>query len=159
MTVGERLTDLAELVPNQPIHRDRGVADRDALQRAMSGALQSVGLVDADDGERYGQGERELYTGLETPGGCLALRHADPREGERMGIAIARPTAPVEFGAMADEGTVPARLVFLLAVAGGETHVEALAKVIEIVQDPERMAVLMAATTPQEVKRLLRRNP
>src|SRR5690606_24606303 len=151
MTVGESLTDLAELVPDQAILLDLDAADRDALIRAMSDALHSAG--------RCSQREREFPTGLETTGGCIALPHADPREGERMGIAIARPTAPVEFGAMADEGTVPARLVFLLAVAGGETHVEALAKVIEIVQDPERMAGLMAATTPQEVKRLLRRNP
>lgn len=159
MTVGESLTDLAELVPDQAILLDLDTADRDALIRAMSDALHSAGLVDPDYADRCIQREREFPTGLETTGGCIALPHADPREGERMGIAIARPTAPVEFGAMADEGTVPARLVFLLAVAGGETHVEALAEVIEIVQDPERMAGLMAATTPQEVKRLLRRNP
>lgn len=75
-----------------------------------------------------------------------------------MGVAIARPTTPVEFDAMADEGTVQARIVFLLAVAGGETHLEALAEVIDIVQDPERMSGLLAAATPEEVKRLLRRD-
>ena len=158
MTVGESLTDLAELVPDQAILLDLDTADRDALIRAMADALAEAGIVDRDYAERCIARERENPTGLVTTGGSIALPHADPRAGEQMGVAIARPTTPVEFDAMADEGTVQARIVFLLAVAGGETHLEALAEVIDIVQDPERMSGLLAAATSEEVKRLLRRD-
>src|SRR5690606_39417945 len=103
--------------------------------------------------------ERTHPAGLRPRAGQLPLPLGGPAAGEKMGIAVARPSSPVEFGAMADEGTVDAKVVFLLAVAGGEAHLDALAEVIDIVQDPDQMAGLLTAQEPEDVKQLLRRNP
>ncbi|HLT96329.1 MAG TPA: PTS sugar transporter subunit IIA [Acidimicrobiia bacterium] len=153
------MTNLAELVPDRAILLDVDADDSDALIVAMSEALADAGIVERDYAERCIARERTNPTGLVTAAGSIALPHADPREGEKMGIAVARPSSPVEFGAMADEGTVDAKVVFLLAVAGGEAHLDALAEVIDIVQDPDRMAGLLTAQEPEDVKQLLRRNP
>src|SRR5690606_41512660 len=101
MTVGESLTDLAELVPDQAILLDLDTPDRDALIRAMADALAEAGVVDRDYAERCIARARENPTGLVTTGGSIALPHADRRARQQMDDDVARTHPPGEFQPLA----------------------------------------------------------
>src|SRR5690606_25172675 len=92
----------------------------------MSEALADAGIVERDYAERCIARERTNPTGLVTAAGSIAPPHADPQAGEKMGIAVARPSSPVESGAIADEGTADAKVAFVLAVAGGDAELDGL---------------------------------
>ncbi|MPZ54370.1 MAG: hypothetical protein GEU79_16865 [Acidimicrobiia bacterium] len=149
------LADLSDLVVDDAILLGVEASDAAALISEMADALVEAGMVGEGYGDRCLERERTDPTGLETIGACIAIPHAELAEGDTPAVAIARPRNPVTFGAMAEEGTVDAAVVLMLALPGGEAHIEALGQVVELGQDPVRMRAIMNATGPDEVRNAL----
>ncbi|MFN2147677.1 MAG: PTS sugar transporter subunit IIA [Anaerolineales bacterium] len=81
--------------------------------------------------------EKVFATGLPTPEIQVAIPHADVEHVLRSAIAIGVLVHPVEFGEMGNpEGTVPVRIVFMLAVKQSDSLVSLLQNLVGIFQNP-----------------------
>lgn len=150
------MTELKDLVAEGAILLDIEACDDRSLIAVMADALVGAGVVGTGYGKRCIDREGTNPTGLETIGGNIAIPHAEPDEGDTPAIAIARLAAPISFGAMAEPGqSVDAAIVFMLALPGGEAHLDALGRVVELAQDPVRMSAIMEARDPAGVRAAL----
>lgn len=79
----------------------------------------------------------------------IALAHARPSEAvRRPGLSWVTLAQPVRFGHKDND---PVTLVVGLAAPDSSSHVQALATLAELLEDPARRAALLAAKTPQDV--------
>jgi PTS system galactitol-specific IIA component len=100
--------------------------------------------------------ERTHPTGLMLgeAGPNAAIPHADREHVVRSAVGIAVLDQPVSFHRMdAPAEEVPVRLVVLLALADADGQLAALREVGGILQDPSRVAAILAARTISEVVR------
>lgn len=75
-------------------------------------------------------------------------RHHDPYLAQESFLIVARPSAPIHFGA--PDGK-PSDLFFLLVCQDDRRHLRALARLCSILSDPRRMATLRTAEAPEEI--------
>lgn len=151
------MSSLVSLIPEGAILLDVEAEDDHSLIALMADALVSAGKVGPGYSARCIEREVTNPTGLVTAGGSIAIPHAELAEGDTAAIAVVRPSRPVTFRAMADEGTVDVEVAFLLALPAGEPHLEALSEVIDLGQDPDRMTAIRAAKQPDDVRRAMER--
>ena len=95
--------------------------------------------------------EEEYPTGLQAPGGGVAIPHTDAEHVTTSTLGIATLKSPVDFRAMAEpEKIVPVSVVMMLAVADPEKVIPVLRKVISIVENASVVERLIDAVTKQE---------
>lgn len=99
----------------------------------------------------------EVYpTGLEAPGGGVAIPHTDTEHVITSTLGLATLKEPVDFRAMAEpDKIVSVSVVMMLAITDPEKVVPVLRKVISIVQDAAAVEGLINATSKQHAKQIV----
>ena len=121
--------------------------------RALGGRLLDLGLVRADFVEATLERERNMPTGLPLGGSVnAAIPHVDVEYVNKSALALATLAEDVCFYNMVENDVeVPCRLVIMLALDEPKSQVEMLQSVAALLQDPERIDLLMAAETVEQV--------
>jgi mannitol PTS system EIIA component len=140
--------DLTVLLERRAIRLDETAADRDDAIRRCGAALVETGAVDPSYVEAMLARERSVSTyvgeGVAIPHGTLAGKDAVRRDA----LAVLRFPAGVDWGGQ--------QAVLCVAIAArGDGHVALLARLAQILLEPERAQALREATDPDEVLRLL----
>jgi|LSQX01.2.fsa_nt_gb PTS system galactitol-specific IIA component len=99
----------------------------------------------------------EIYpTGLEAPGGGIAIPHTDAHHVHTSTIGVATLKSPVEFRVMAEpDKVVSVSVVMMLAVSDPQKVIPVLTKVISIVEDEDAVKELIASTSKEHAKELV----
>lgn len=85
----------------------------------------------------------------------LTMPHARPEDGvNRLGLALTVLKEGVNFGS---EGNDPVRLLITLAASDSNSHVETIAQLAELFMNEEDVAAIMAATSKDDILRILAR--
>lgn len=127
-------------------------ADRADLLRKMAAVLEAKGYVKPSYADAVIERENTYPTGLNTLGVKVAMPHTAPGHVNKAAIMVAILTDPVTFGEMGkSDGSVDARLVFMLAVTDPQGHLTALGKLMAIFSDGEKLTELYAAKNERAV--------
>jgi len=139
-------------VPAEAIALGVTVADWRAAVRAAGAALSAADIAElsyADDMIRMIE-EHGPYVVI-APG--LALAHARPGSAVlKDGIAVVTLATPVDFGHPYND---PVSVVLALAVHASDAHVALVAELANLFNDSTAIADLTAATSVQDVQRIL----
>lgn len=136
--------------------RSDAATDEQAIRQAAD-LLTAVGATTAEYAEAAVERERTYPTGLPTAPVGVALPHAD-RGACRPALALLTFRTPVSFGEMGADGTrVPVQILVLLAVPAGDTHVQALGALAQLLQQPAFLEGLLRAPTPDALFAAFRR--
>jgi PTS system ascorbate-specific IIA component len=139
-------------LPDEAIVLGADAADWRAAVGAAGAALAAAGIARvgyADEMVRMIE-ENGPYVVI-APG--LALAHARPGpEVLRDGLAVVTLATPVNFGHPYND---PVRVVLALAVASGDAHIALVSELANIFNDSNASEELAAATTVDEVHRIL----
>jgi mannitol/fructose-specific phosphotransferase system IIA component (Ntr-type) len=84
----------------------------------------------------------------------VALPHAKPEAGAKetaMGIAVLEHS--IEFG---NKGNDPVKYVFSLSAVDNESHLQAMAELLELLENQEFYSVLDKASSPEEIMSFIR---
>ncbi len=101
--------------------------------------------------------ERKFPTGIDINGVGVAIPHTDVSHVNKAGIAIGVLSRPVTFVQMGtDDATVEVQLVFILAVANPDEHIEQLQRIISIIQDKDVLNRLLKVKDKNEVVEIIR---
>lgn len=135
---------------------DRGVRTSEEVERRLAGALREAGYVKPTYEQAILDRELAYPTALEMGAFNVAIPHCDPRHVERGAICVGVLPAPVPWRRMdAPDLATPVSLVVMLALNEAHEHLEMLGHVIELVQDQELVARIVAADSPDEAFGLL----
>jgi galactitol PTS system EIIA component len=132
-------------------------ADAADIITRLGGILNNLGCVQDDFVEATLAREASMPTGLPLSGAInAAIPHVDLNYVRRPAVALATLKRPVIFHNMVDvEEDVPVRLVIMLALDKPKSQIETLQQVAGILQKPEVVDQLMAATRVEEVTAIL----
>jgi PTS system galactitol-specific IIA component len=125
--------------------------------RALGSVLCERGYVKDNFVEATLAREAKTPTGIPLAGEVnAALPHVEPEYVDRPALALATLKGPVTFRNMVTpDEEVPVRLVIMLALNEGQSHIEMLRQVALLLQRPEIIGKIVAATTPDEVFEIL----
>lgn len=139
------------LITAQQVVLDLTGADRHEATRALAERLVATGRCTDLDAFLADVRERESKMATGLPGG-IGIPHARSAAITEPSLVFGR-TSGIDWGAK--DG--PATLVFLIAApeAGGEAHMQMLPKLARALMKPEFKAALAAATTEDEVVRVV----
>lgn len=127
------------------------------ILKKMAEAMVREGYARDTYVEALLQREKSFPTGLDIHGIGIAIPHTDPCHVRKEGIALAVLKEPVIFGSMEDDRrTVAVRLIFMLAVLEAEVHLERLQSILNIIQDAEVLAQLLAARDQKQILQIIR---
>lgn len=148
----QRHAALSQLLSGNAIRIGAHARDWRAAVRVSGEALVASGATDpAYTDEMIATVEQLGPYIVIAPG--IALAHSRPSPAvHRSGISLVTLTTPVAFGHRQND---PVSLVVGLAAPDDDGHVTALATLAEFLADDERRAALMAAPTPEAVRRLI----
>ena len=123
----------------------------------LGGILSQLGYVHDDFVEATLAREASMPTGLPLSGAVnAAIPHVDLNFVKRPAVALATLKRPVIFHNMVDvEADVPVQLVIMLALDQPKSQIETLQQVASILQKPEVVERLMAATRVEEILTIL----
>ncbi|MBX3194764.1 MAG: PTS sugar transporter subunit IIA [Schumannella sp.] len=150
---------LAALVRPDAVLLRPTAPDAEQLIRALAMPLVRAGDARPSMPAAAIEREREHPTGLllSPDGPNAAIPHADREHVVRSAVAIAVLDDPVGFHRMdAPAERIPVRLVILLALADADSQLAALREVGAILQDPDRVAGILAARDTSGVLAALR---
>lgn len=84
----------------------------------------------------------------------IAIPHGKAAGCPRLCMAIGRPAQPIDFGAIDNK---PVELIILLASAPDQTgpHIQALARISQMLTQADILAGMMSATTADQIHRLI----
>lgn len=121
--------------------------------RALGGRLLDLGFVQDDFVEATLERERNMPTGLPLGGEInAAIPHVDIEYVKKSALGLATLKHDVVFYNMVENDVaVPCRLVIMLALDKPKSQVEMLQSVAALLQDPETIQQLMAASTADEI--------
>ncbi len=127
-------------------------SDKDEVIRALAGVVHDAGRTQDADGLAADALAREATSATGLPGG-IAIPHCRTEHVDVPTLAFARLAPATDFGAK--DG--PADLAFLIAApAGGDaTHLQVLTKLARALVKSEFTDSLRAASTPDEVVRIV----
>lgn len=119
-------------------------ADSHAAIQLAGDALHAAGITDAGFTERCLKREEQYPTGLPTAV-PVAIPHCDASGTDRSGICFVRLEHPVAFG-RADlfDGHVETDMIFALALAKNNQHVQILRALFALFRSPEEQQRLRA---------------
>lgn len=121
--------------------------------RLLGGKLLALGFVKDDFVEATLERERTMPTGLPLGGNInAAIPHVDIEFVKKSALGLATLKQEVVFYNMVENDVaVPCRLVIMLALDKPKSQVEMLQSVAAVLQNPEMINRLMAATTVEEI--------
>jgi PTS system mannitol-specific IIA component len=141
-------TAVATLLDRDALRLDAVAASRDDAVRLCGSLLVGIGAVEQGYVELMLEREASVSTyvgeGVAIPHGTLAGRDLVRRDA----LCVARFPAGVDWGT----GTV---FVCIGIAAAGDGHLSVLAELAQILLEPSRAAALRAASTPEDVWRIL----
>ncbi len=125
--------------------------------QALGSKLLELGYVKDDFISAALEREANMPTGLPLGGDTnAAIPHVDAEYVNQPALALATLKQPVTFYNMVEnDQEVPVRLVIMLALDQPKSQIEMLQQVSGILQQPDLIARLMDATTPDDVLALL----
>jgi PTS system galactitol-specific IIA component len=132
---------------------------RDAAQviGELGGLLEAAGSVRSTFIQAALDRERQLPTGLPLEGKYnAAIPHTDIEHVIRPALALATLTDPVIFQNMIQpEEGVPVQIVFVMALEQPKSQVEMLQEIAGVLQDSQRIELLMQAASFEQVQQAL----
>jgi PTS system galactitol-specific IIA component len=149
-----RISDL--LSPDAILLQLEAQSSEDVI-RILGMKLLELGCVKDDFIEATLDRESEMPTGLPLGGDVnAAIPHVDIEYVNKSALALATLKHPVVFYNMIEhDEEVPTQLVIMLALDKPKSQVEMLQQVAEVLQQPETIAQLMAATTTKQILSIL----
>jgi len=144
------------LVPKAILLQDTSQDSSSIIQR-LGERLHQMGYVNDGFIEATLRREASMPTGLPLGGDFnAAMPHVDLEYVRKPAVALATLRQPVTFQHMVmPEEAVPVQLVLMLALDQPKSQIEVLQEIAELLQNPEVVAGLMAANTPEDVFTLL----
>jgi len=101
--------------------------------------------------------EKNFPTGIDVNGVGIAIPHTDVSHVNKTGIAIGVLNEPVTFFQMGtDDETVEVQLVFMIAVANPNNHIEQLQRIVTIIQDKDVLNQLIKVRDKNEIIKIIR---
>jgi galactitol PTS system EIIA component len=144
------------LVPKAILLHDTSQDSSSIIQR-LGERLYQMGYVNDGFIEATLRREASMPTGLPLNGDFnAAMPHVDLEYVRKPAVALATLQQPITFQHMVmPEEAVPVQLVLMLALDQPKSQIEVLQEIAELLQNPEVVAGLMAANTPEDVFALL----
>ncbi len=149
--------NITELLDPQAIVLHMEAADSTEVIQKLGDRLRELGYVKDDFVEATLAREASMPTGLPLGGSVnAAIPHVDIAYVNRPALALATLKRPIVFRNMVEpEQEVPVQLVIMLALEQPKSQIEMLQQVALILQRPDVVDRLMAATTLEEVFEVL----
>ena len=132
-----------------------------AEQAIRFGAQQMLqcGYVKEGYADAVVEREKEFPTGLPTQPCGVAIPHTNSSLANTNALCFMKLKKAVRFRQMGDdEAFVEARCIVLLAVAGGEGHMDLLAGLMELFSDEALLAEILRAATADEIAAILKKS-
>jgi PTS system galactitol-specific IIA component len=151
---------LAQFLPQEAVVLQHHAADSEDVIRVLGERLRRLGRVKDGFVEATLRREAEMPTGLPLGGDInAAIPHVDIEYVNTPALALATLTSPVVFHNMVEpDEDVPVRLVIMLALDQPKSQIEMLQQVSAVLQQPDLVAQLVAATSVSEALALLSDN-
>ena len=148
---------ISELLNPEAVLLQVEAEDAAEIITKLGGILSQLGYVHDDFVEATLAREASMPTGLPLSGAVnAAIPHVDLNFVKRPAVALATLKRPVIFHNMVDvEADVPVQLVIMLALDQPKSQIETLQQVASILQKPEVVERLMAATRVEEILTIL----
>ncbi len=145
--------DISEFLRPEAIILNLRAQTSSEVIRALGNNLRDLGYVNDDFVEAALAREARMPTGLPLAGSFnAAIPHVDIEYVRQSALALATLEKPVIFQNMVDpEQDVPVQLVIMLALDQPKSQIAMLQQIAGILQNPELIAQLMAATTAQQI--------
>lgn len=144
--------DIRELLLKDVMIMDLKATDKAGVIDEMTAKYQEQGIIDDLDLYRADilKRESESTTGI---GDGIAMPHAKDKAVKRATVLFAKSDAGVDFNALDGQ---PVHLFFMIAAPEGanNTHLQALAALSSLLINPELVAALKKAQTPDDVQKL-----
>ena len=122
------------------------------LIEELSHILYKKGYVKESYTSAILEREKQFPTGLETPGINIAMPHTYPEHVIKPAILVATLENPIDFHEMGNSSnTVPAKLIFMLAVTDPKGHLEILSKLMSIFSQEDKLIDLYNSTQAKEI--------
>lgn len=147
---GDGLFPLGSLVSPERVFLDVDARTRASMLSALVDLADSLGLLYDPRDLLESLRAREDLCSTALSGGFAVPhpRHHDPYLAQESFLLVARPSAPVHFGAQ--DGR-PTDHFFLLVCQDDRQHLRALARLCAVLSDPARAAALRAAETSEDL--------
>lgn len=144
--------DIRELLLKDVMIMDLKATDKAGVIDEMTAKYQEQGIIDDLDLYRADilKRENESTTGI---GDGIAMPHAKDKAVKRATVLFAKSDAGVDFNALDGQ---PVHLFFMIAAPEGanNTHLQALAALSSLLINPDLVAALKKAQTPDDVQKL-----
>lgn len=149
--------NITDLLDRRAVVLHMEAADSTEVIQKLGDRLRELGYVKDDFVEATLAREASMPTGLPLGGSVnAAIPHVDIAYVNRPALALATLKKPVIFRNMVEpEQEVPVQLVIMLALEQPKSQIEMLQQVALILQRPDVVDRLMAATTLEEVFEVL----
>lgn len=129
---------------------------RDELLHEMADHLAKEGRVKPTYGDAVIARENTFATGIPCEPISVAIPHCERGHVIETTILVARLPQKVTFNRIDDPDlTVDVDIAFMLAVDSNEGQLEALSKIMELIQDEELISKVYLADSPEEIGRLV----
>jgi PTS system galactitol-specific IIA component len=125
----------------------------DAVIGVLADRLAAIGVVAQSWKAAAIEREAAMPTGLPLAGDfAVAVPHTDPEHVLRPGLAIATLETPVPFRSMEDPATtVPARVVFAIALRDKHEQIDMLQTIAGLLQSPDQLRRMASAKNRDEL--------
>ena len=119
-------------------------------------AMWQHGYVKKEYAESVLEREEQFPTGLPTEPFGIAIPHTNSSFVNKDAVCMIRLAHSLPFRQMGDSDTrVDVRLLFLLAVSVGDTHIELLSKLMEMFSDEILLKQMMTAADKETIAEIL----
>jgi PTS system galactitol-specific IIA component len=144
---------IAELLQPSCVLLNRSFDTAEDVIRAVSAELYHAGYVKASFAQAAIDREKQLPTGLPLAGGInAAIPHTEIDHVIEPALGLATLTKEINFRNMVSPAEeVPVRLVFVLALEQPKAQIEMLQAIAAILQNPNLVKRLLAATSFENV--------
>jgi galactitol PTS system EIIA component len=145
-----------KLLDKDLIVLNSGAKDYSEIFKVLGQVMIDKGYANPNYIEGLLDRESQFPTGIPAESIGIALPHTDASfvKESKIGLLILDNT--VKFGVMGSNGEeVNVKIVFLLGCAEGNQHLQALQKIIELIQDAKFVDKLLSLSTKDEAYNLL----
>lgn len=144
---------LIEVLNEDLIKTNAEIADRDEAVRESGRLLCRQGFAEEDYVEAMIENVRENGTYIVIAPG-IAMPHARPECGaKKIGISLMTLKEPVVFGHKVND---PVKIVIGLCAVDHQTHLTALSELVEILNDKEKIEMILRAESPAEIMNVVK---
>ena len=145
---------LIEVLNKDLIKTNAEIQTRDEAVRESGRLLCRQGLADESYVEAMLQNVKENGTYIVIAPG-IAMPHARPECGaKKIGISLMTLKEPVVFGHKVND---PVKIVIGLCAVDHQTHLTALSELVEILNDKEKINMILKAESPEEVMEVVKK--